>query len=192
MTLFPKPAFRTHEGHYEYLVMPVGLVNAPATFQSTMNSVFQPLLRKCVLVFFDYILVYSSDWPTHLSHLAELLSLNQLVANHKKCSFGLPSVDYLGHVISTEGVEMDPSEISALLDWLAPLTVNDVHGFLGLIGYYHCFIKDYGTIARPLTLLTKKDGFSWGQEQQFAFDFLKQHLALFPVLALRFYKSLFH
>lgn len=105
MTLFPKPAFRTHEGHYEYLVMPVGLVNAPATFQSTMNSVFQPLLRKCVLVFFDYILVYSSDWPTHLSHLAELLSLNQLVANNKKCSFGLPSVDYLGHVISTEGLK---------------------------------------------------------------------------------------
>ena len=115
----PKIGFRTHEGHYEYLVMPFGLVNAPATFQFTTNLVFRPLLRQCMLVFFDDILIYSLDWPTHLFHLVEVLSLlaqHHLVANRKKCSFGLTFVEYLGNIISAKGVEMDPSKVRAVLE----------------------------------------------------------------------------
>nr|KYP53199.1 Retrovirus-related Pol polyprotein from transposon 297 family [Cajanus cajan] len=152
-----KTAFRTHEGHYEYLVMPFGLVNAPSTFQSTMNSVFRPLLRRCVLVFVDDILIYSLDWQSYISHLHDVLSLlssHQFVANHKKCSFGFCSVDYLGHVIYGRGVEMDPSKVKVVMDWPTLLNVKDVHGFLGLTGYYRCFIKDYGKLAQPLTETT--------------------------------------
>lgn len=95
----PKISFRTHKGYYEYLVMPFGLVNAPATFQSTVNSIFRPLLAALWL--------FSPDWPTHLSHLNEVMSVlaqHSFVADQKKCSFGLTSIDYLAHIISTKGV----------------------------------------------------------------------------------------
>ena len=182
-----KTAFRTHEGHYEYLVMPFGLMNAPLTFQATMNSVFQPLLRKYVLVFFDDILVFSPDWSQHLQHLEEVFRLlieNNFYVNRKKCLFGQQSVEYLGHVISGEGVAMDPTKVQCVKDWPVPRNVKGVHGFLGLTGYYRQFIKDYGRIARPLTELTKKDGFRWNAQAQQAFEELKSKLSTFSVLAL--------
>lgn len=107
-----KTAFRTHEGHFEFLVMPFGLTNAPSTFQSLMNSVLQPFLRKFVLVFFDDILIYSPSWLTHLQHINAVLSAlrdNHLRLKRSKCSFATQSVAYLGHVISAEG-----------LPWTAP------------------------------------------------------------------------
>jgi hypothetical protein len=162
-------------------------MNAPSTFQSLMNDVFRPVLRRHVLVFFDDILIYSKDWDSHLQHLEEVLSLlvdHGLVVNKKKCSFAKKSVDYLGHLITCEGVAVDPSKVTSVINWPQPKNVKGVRGFLGLTGYYRKFIKDYGKIARPLTDLTKKDSFKWGVEAQKAFEELKQKLTSTPVLTL--------
>jgi hypothetical protein len=182
-----KTAFRTHEGHYEFLVMPFGLMNAPSTFQNLMNDVFRAHLRRFVLVFFDDILVYSKDWSTHLSHLEEVLKLLQLhglVANKKKCHFAQNSVEYLGHVISGKGVAVDPNKVESVVNWPIPKNVKGVRGFLGLTGYYRKFIRNYGKVARPLTSLTKKDAFTWNDETHKAFETLKKSLISAPVLAL--------
>lgn len=183
----PKTAFRTHQGLYEWLVMPFGLSNAPASFQSLMNQVFQSLLRKSVLVFFDDILVYSPNWSMHLTHLEEVLQLmrhHQLYAKLSKCCFGFTKVDYLGHTISQEGVHMDKDKVKAVLDWPLPTNLKQLRGFLGLSGYYRRFIRNYASIAAPLTALLKKDAFEWSQPVTDAFLALQQAITAAPVLAL--------
>jgi hypothetical protein len=158
-----KMAFRTHDGLYEFLVMAFGLCNAPATFQALMNDVFQPFLRCFVLVFFDDILIYSKTWADHLRHLRAVLDKlrrHQLFVKRNKCSFATSSVAYLGHVISTAGVAMDPAKVQAIHDWPAPCSARTVRGFLSLAGYYRKFVHNYGAIAAPLTVLLKKEGFS--------------------------------
>jgi hypothetical protein len=115
----PNTTFRTHEGHYEFLVMPFGLCNAPSTFQSLMNYVFCPFLRHFVLVFFDDILIYSKTWTDHLTHVDQvlhLLSQYQLFLKQSKCAFGASKVEYLGHLVGKDGVRVDLKKIEAMQD----------------------------------------------------------------------------
>jgi hypothetical protein len=149
-------AFRTHHGHFEFLVMPFGLSNAPVTFQALMNDVLRPFLRRFVLVFFDDILIYSSSWATHLQHLGIVLNAlraHQLHLKCSKCSFRASLVAYLGHVISVSGVAMDADKVATVASWPTPRSARGLRGFLGLSGYYRKFICNFGLIAVPLTHL---------------------------------------
>lgn len=182
-----RSAFRTHNGHYEWLVMPFGLTNAPSTFQCLMNDIFQHVLKKYVLVFFDDILVYSSSWQDHLTHLEEVmktLQQNKLFVKLSKCSFGAEEVEYLGHMVSGDGVAMGASKVQAVMDWPIPQNLIQLRGFLGLTGYYRRFIKSYAKIAHTLTELLKKDGFCWNPEAEESFLQLKRAMTTAPVLAL--------
>ena len=133
----PKIAFRTHHGHYEFLV-PFSLTNAPATFQSLMNQVFEPYLRDFILVFFDDILIYSPTFDLHLKHLRttfEILKFNQLYFKRSKCAFAQDQVEYLGYVIFVLGVSTNPKKVVAMTNWLRPTTIKALRGFLGLTSY---------------------------------------------------------
>jgi hypothetical protein len=183
-----KTAFKTHEGHYEFRVMPFGLTSAPATFQMAMNTIFAHAIRRFVLVFVDDVLIYSKTLADHKRHLAEvfqILEQNKLFLKKSKCSFAQKSLEYLGHIISANGVATDPAKISAVQHWPQPRDVKQVRGFLGLAGYYRKFIRHFGIICRPLTNLLKKNvPFVWSPVVDDAFQTLKRALIQAPVLAL--------
>lgn len=182
----PKTAFKTHMGHYEYVVMPFGLSCAPATFQNFMNFLFGPH-KKFILVFFDDILVFSKTKEEHIEHLKitlQILKDNNLSVKMSKCQFATPTLVYLGHIISAEGIATDPAKITDALHWPKPTTVTKLRVFLGLTGYYRRFVKDYGKICRPLHDVLRKDAFHWGPEQDTASHTLKTVMTTCPVLAL--------
>ena len=183
-----KTAFRTRYGHYEFLVMPFGLTNAPAAFMDLMNRVFSPYLDKFVIVFIDDILVYSGSPKEHAEHLRTVLQIlreRQLYVKFSKCQFWLDKVAFLGHVISAEGISVDPQKIEDMVNWKPPTNVSEVRSFLGLAGYYKNFFERFSKIATPLTYLLKKDQeFEWLDTCQHSFEELRQRLTTVPVLAL--------
>ncbi|GKA77542.1 putative reverse transcriptase domain-containing protein [Tanacetum coccineum] len=155
----PKTAFRTRYGHYEFQVMPFGLTNAPAVFMDLMNRVCKPYLDKFVIVFIDDILIYSKDEKEHEEHLKailELLKKEKLYAKFSKCEFWIPKVQFLGHVIDSRGIHVDPAKIESIKDWASPKTPTEIRQFLGLAGYYRRFIEGFSKIAKSMTKLTQK------------------------------------
>ncbi|GJR13388.1 putative reverse transcriptase domain-containing protein [Tanacetum coccineum] len=184
----PKTAFRTRYGHFEFTVIPFGLTNAPTIFMDLMNRVYRPYLDKFVIVFIDDILIYSKTQEEHVEHLRLVLGLlkkEKLYAKFSKCEFWLREVQFLGHVINGNGIHVDPSKIEAVKNRKAPRTLTEVRSFLGLDGYYRRFIKNFSKIAKSLTILTQKcKTFDWGEEQELAFQTLKDKLCNAPVLAL--------
>ena len=183
-----KTAFRTRYGHYEYVVMPFGLTNAPSVFMEFMNKILMDFLDKFVVVFIDDILIYSKNEEEHAQHLRMVLQRlreHKLYAKLSKCEFWMREVAFLGHVVSEEGVKVDPQKIQAIMDWPIPKNPKEVRSFLGLAGYYRKFVADFAKIARPLTQLLHKDTkYEWTEECQTSFDELKKRLTSSPVLAL--------
>nr|GEW19678.1 hypothetical protein [Tanacetum cinerariifolium] len=184
----PKTAFRTGYGHYEFQVISFGLTNVPVVFMDLRNRVCKPYLDKFVIVFIDDILIYSRNKEEHANHLRtilELLRKEKLYAKFFKCDFWIRTVQYLGHLIDSQGLHVDPAKIEAVKNWASLTTPTEIRQFLGLTGYYHIFIKDFSKIANSLIILTQKDKkFVWGKDQEMAFQILKQKLCEVLIIAL--------
>jgi hypothetical protein len=184
----PKTAFRTRYCHYEFQVMPFGLTNAPAVFMDLMNRVCKPYLDKFVIVFIDDIFIYSRNEEEHVVHLRiilELLKKEDLYAKFSKCDFWIRTVQFLGHIINSQGIHVDPAKIEAVKGWSSPTNPTEIRQFLGLAVYYRRFIEGFSKIAKPLTRLTlKNEKYVWEEREEAAFQLLKQKLCEAPILAL--------
>ncbi|KAK8942884.1 hypothetical protein KSP39_PZI008966 [Platanthera zijinensis] len=183
-----KTAFSTRYEHFEFVVMPFGLTNAPAVFMDLMNRVFKEYLDKFVIVFIDDILIYSKGKEEHAEHLKIVLQTlkNQaLYAKFSKCDFWLNEISFLGHVVTEQGLSVDPIKVEAIMNWPRPTTVTEIRSFLGLAGYYRKFVKNFSAVALPLTKLTRKNvPFIWTEDCQAAFDRLKESVTTAPVLVM--------
>ncbi|PIK54585.1 putative thy-1 membrane glycoprotein isoform X1 [Apostichopus japonicus] len=197
-----KTAFTTPMGLYEFNRMPFGLCNAPATFQRLMQGCLGDLNYESVLLYIDDIIVFSEDFDTHLNRLGKVFSrLHQhgLKVKPSKCHLMQPSVRYLGHVVSADGVATDPDKCKSIDEWPTPQNIRDVRCFLGLAGFYRRFVKDFSKIAAPLHGLTRipkdennkgrsKSRFEWTEDCQTAFCKLKAFLSSPPILAYADYR----
>ncbi|GJT02499.1 putative reverse transcriptase domain-containing protein [Tanacetum coccineum] len=184
----PNTVFRNRYGHFDLRVMPFGLTNVPAVFMDLMNGFCRPYLDKFVIVFIGDILIYSKTREEHVEYLRlvlELIKKENLYAKFSKYEFWLREVQFLGHVINGNGIHVDPSKIEAVKNWEAPRSPTKVCLFLGLAGYYRRFIENFSKISKSPTILTQKcKTFDWGEEQELAFQTLKDKLCNAPVLAL--------
>ncbi|GJZ03768.1 putative reverse transcriptase domain-containing protein [Tanacetum coccineum] len=154
----PKTAFQTRYAHYEFQVMPFGLTNAPTD---------------------------EKEHEEHLKAILELLKKEKLYAKFSKCEFWIPKVQFLGHVIDSRGIHVDPAKIESIKDWASPKTPTEIRQFLGLAGYYRRFIEGFSKIAKSMTKLTQKGiKFDWGEKEENAFQLIKQKLCSAPILAL--------
>jgi hypothetical protein len=171
-----KTAFKTKFGLYEWLVMPFGLTNAPSTFMRMMNEVLHSFIGKFVVVYFDDVLIYSKSLDEHIEHLRAIfgaLCEACLFANLQKCTFCTNRVAFLGYVVTLQGIEVDEAKIEAIKSWPIPATLTQLRSFLGLAGFYRCFVRDFSTIAAPLNDLTKKGvPFYWSAAQEHSFSTL--------------------
>ena len=159
----PKTAFKCRFGHFQFAVTPFGLTNAPASFQALMNNVLHELLGVCVLSYIDDILIYSPNLEQHIIDVEKVLNLltkNKLFVKLKKCELFQDSVTFLGHILSAEGLSVEKDKVKANMEWPTPKNVEQVQSYLGTVGYYRKFIKDFAKKSAPLTHLFKK-GVDW-------------------------------
>ncbi|GBG60252.1 hypothetical protein CBR_g3496 [Chara braunii] len=181
-----KTAFQTRYGLYEFVVMPFGLCNAPSTFRHTMNRIFYDYLDKFVVVYLDDILIFSKTVEEYAQHVDKVLSLlrqHKYKINAKKCEFGSTRILYLGHEVSADGIRPEDTKVASISDWPRPQSVTEVRSFLGMCGYYRNLVKNYSTIASPLTDLTRLDTpWDWTDECEAAFKRLKHALTHHEVL----------
>ena len=180
--------FRSQYGHYEYVVMPFGVTNAPIEFMDYMNRIFGPFLDKFVAVFIADILIYSRAQEEHTEHLRLVLGVlreKQLYAKLSKCEFWMDEVKFLGHVISAQGIALDPTKVKAMVKWESPKSATEIRSFVGLAGYYRRFIEGFSKIVAPLTQLTWKDQpFTWTDKCEESFQELKRRLTSAPILVI--------
>jgi hypothetical protein len=178
----------TRYGHYEFIVVPFELSNAPVVFMFLMNGVFREYLDKFVIVFLDDILVYSKSEEEHEHHLRIVLQVireHKLYAKLSKCSYYQKKIHYLGHIISKYGIVMEPEKIEAIREWSVPKNVTEVKSFMGLVGYYKSFIVGFSRISHPITSLQRKEKkFQWTKECERSFQQLKQLLTSAPILRI--------
>ncbi|WVZ64083.1 hypothetical protein U9M48_013652 [Paspalum notatum var. saurae] len=184
----PKTAFVTRYGHHEFTVVSSGLTNAPAYFMNMMNLILMEELNQFVVVFIDDILIYSENRKEHEKHLRvvlEKLRKNRLYGKFSKCEFWLKKVALLGHVLTAEGVSVDPKKIEVVSNWKTPRNVTKIRSFLGLARCYRRFIENFSKIAKLMTeLLKDKVSFEWNDEREKSFQCLKDKLTTTPVLTL--------
>ncbi|GJT96301.1 putative reverse transcriptase domain-containing protein [Tanacetum coccineum] len=166
----PKTAFRTQYGHFDFTVMSFGLTNEPTVFMDLMNWVCKPYLDKFVIMFIDDILIYSKSKEEHEVHLKlvlELLKKERLFAKFSKCEFWLQEVHFLGHVVNSNSIHMDPSKIEAVKNWKVPKTPFEIRSFMGLAVYYRRFIANFSKIAIPFTSQTQKNQkYEWARNKK--------------------------
>jgi len=183
----PKTAFSTKFGHFEFLVLPFGLCNAPSTFMRAMDNVFRED-KAFTKIFLDDILIHSPTLRGHLEHLRvvlERLRTHRYFAKLSKCEFLLPKLTFLGHEVSSQGVAPDPQKLAAIQNWPQPNNVSELRSFLGFAGYYQRFVRNFAAIVLPLSALTKKDvKYTWGPEQESAFVRIKEALLSSPILMM--------
>ncbi len=181
-----KTAFNTPSGYYEYLVIPFGLTNAPVIFQCLVNSILGDMINQFVFVYLDDILIFSPSLQLHTQHIRRVLHRlleNQLFVKAERCEFHAESVTFLCHIISTRGIKPDPAKIEAVAKWPVPGAHKALQCFLGFANFYRRYIRNFGQIAAPLTVLTStKVSFRWNQDVQVAFDALMSRFVSAPVL----------
>ncbi|KAI2652199.1 Transposon Tf2-9 polyprotein [Labeo rohita] len=182
-----KTAFSTTSGHYEYRVMPFGLANSPSYFQAFVNDVFRDMLGRWVIVYIDDILIFSNSYAEHVQHVRAVLQRliqHKLFAKEEKCQFHQESIAFLGYVISPEGVAMDESKVNAVRNWPRPRTLKELQRFLGFANFYRRFIRNFSTVASPLTSMVRKGEtrLTWTSDASRAFDELRVRFTTAPVL----------
>jgi len=192
----PKTAFKCRFGHFEFTVTPFGLMNAPSTFQQLMNTVLHELIGACVLSYIDDILIYSPTLERHqadVERVLQLLQKHKLYIKLKKCEIFQKEVTFLGHKVSENGLSVEEEKTKAINEWPTPTNVDQVHSFVGSVGYYRKFIRNFAEISCPLTHLFKKGvDFHWNEAQEQSFKRLKEALSTAPVLMTPNYKKEFN
>ncbi len=181
-----KTAFNTPRGHFEYLVLPFGLSNAPAVFQAPVNDVLRDMVDQFIYVYLDDILIFSHSLQEHVQHVRQVLQRlleNGLYVKAEKCVFHAQSVPFLGYIVSAEGVHMDTDKVQAVVDWPTPDSRKALQRFLGFANFYRRFIRNFSQLAAPLTALTStKTPFRWSSAAEAAFAKLRSCFVSAPIL----------